>query len=107
MAGVLALVGVLISGIAGASVPNDGVYTGCYATENGLLRIVDPAENCRANENRITWNAQGEAGPRGSARAYGEITLKGSPIGDVTSTFLRSTIPRRVSTAYMSIRAST
>lgn len=66
VAGGLALGVALAVGIAGASIPQDGVFTGCYLKSGGTLRVIDPSvTNCRSTETKITWNQQGQPGPQG------------------------------------------
>jgi hypothetical protein len=58
--------------IAVAAIPGPGgVITGCYASSNGALRVIDSAASCAAGEQRITWNQKGPTGPRGPTGANG------------------------------------
>ena len=61
----LALVAVVIGGIAWAAIPQNGVYTGCFHKSNGNLRVIDASETCKPNEKRITWNQEGQPGQQG------------------------------------------
>jgi len=61
MLGALALVA---GGIAWASIPEGGVYTGCYK-KDGNLRVIDASKDCKKDETRITWNQQGPQGIQG------------------------------------------
>ena len=65
----LALVAVVIGGIAWAAIPQNGVYTGCFHKSNGNLRVIDASETCKPNEKRITWNQEGQKGEPGSGVA--------------------------------------
>jgi hypothetical protein len=67
--GVLGLALGLVVGVAGASIPENGVYTGCYLKSRGALRVIDPSQKCRATETRITWNEEGQPGPPGESAA--------------------------------------
>jgi hypothetical protein len=70
--GALAIVGLTLGGIAYASIPDSGdVIHGCYQTNKGDLRVIDNASaQCRNNESRLDWNAQGPPGPAGSSHAF-------------------------------------
>jgi hypothetical protein len=59
----LAVVGAAYAGIAALTAT--GVITACKAEATGLVRIVDDASQCRANEVEITWNSEGPPGPPG------------------------------------------
>lgn len=72
MAGGLALGVALAVGIAGASIPQDGVYTGCYMKSGGTLRVIDPSQKCKTSETRIWWNQQGTQGPQGPQGTQGQ-----------------------------------
>ena len=62
VAGGFVLAIALVVGIARASIPQDGVYTGCYLKSGGALRVIDPSQPCKQSETRITWNQQGQPG---------------------------------------------
>src|SRR5580693_980334 len=53
------------SGIAYAasdSIPSSaGVFTACYKTSGGALRLIDPSarQNCATSEKQVTWDATG------------------------------------------------
>lgn len=42
-----------------------GLIHGCYATNNGALRVVESPSECKANELAIRWNQTGPTGPQG------------------------------------------
>ena len=46
------------SGIVGA----DGTINGCYAKQNGQLRVVPPGAECRPSEEPLQWSQQGPQG---------------------------------------------
>lgn len=69
--GVLALAAV-IAGIGWATIPQDGVYTGCYRKPGGAFRIVDASQPCKKGEVRITWNEAGPQGLQGEQGPQGE-----------------------------------
>ena len=65
-----------LGGVAYAAIPSEsGVFTGCYATTNGVvlnvphskgdLRVVEPNEACRSHEKKVTWNREGQPGMDG------------------------------------------
>ncbi len=93
---VLGAAGAVVVGAVGvsaayASIPDQGVYTGCYNVRTGALRVVDPAkQQCNTtSEKQITWNQQGPPGPPGETGAAGPAGAdalaqvsyaKGSPV---------------------------
>lgn len=57
-----------------AAIPDaDGLFTGCYATKTGTLRVIDTArvQSCKSGEVKITWNQAGQQGPAGPAGPQG------------------------------------
>jgi hypothetical protein len=49
-----------------ASVGSGGVIQACYKTQNGQLRVIDPATQvCLPSETLISWNQTGPVGPQG------------------------------------------
>lgn len=56
----------LVGGVAIAQTSSTGVITACVG-QNGNLRLVDDASECRGQETVITWNQQGPEGPQGPA----------------------------------------
>jgi hypothetical protein len=65
--------------VAFASIPDSsGVIHGCYKTENGQLRVIDPAtQQCLPSETAISWNATGPQGIQGATGAQGPQGLQG------------------------------
>jgi len=61
----LALVAVVVGGIAWAAIPQNGVYPGCFMKSGGTLRIIDAAQKCKSSETRIIWNQKGQPGQQG------------------------------------------
>lgn len=43
------------------------ILEACVNKGNGMMRLVDAATNCHANETRVDWNETGPAGPAGPA----------------------------------------
>jgi hypothetical protein len=96
---VLALGAVAIVAITGgvtyavAQIGGGGVINGCYKSQNGQLRVIDPAtDSCNPSETAISWSqtgpqgAKGEKGdegdpgpqgPAGSARAWAFVNGSG------------------------------
>jgi hypothetical protein len=76
----------LAGGIAYAAIPDaNGVVHGCYANENGHLRVIDPStgDACKSNESALDWNQtgpQGPPGPQGPKGDKGDTGPQG-PIG--------------------------
>ncbi len=49
-----------------------GVIDACYKTNNGQLRVIDPAtDKCLPSETALSWNQTGSAGPSGATGATG------------------------------------
>ncbi len=49
-----------------ADIGSGGVINGCYKSQNGQLRLIDPAtDSCSPSETPITWNQTGPQGPPG------------------------------------------
>jgi hypothetical protein len=68
----LAITAVAIVAIAGsvtyavAEIGGGGVIHGCYKSQNGQLRLIDPAtDSCRPSETPISWSQTGPQGPPG------------------------------------------
>lgn len=85
--GLVALAGVwlplVVSGAALASIPSStGLITGCYATKDGALRLIDTAagQSCVNKELQITWNQTGPVGAQGPQGAPGPQGPQG-PVG--------------------------
>ena len=53
-------------GIGYAAIPDSsGVLHGCYQKQNGNLRVVNSANDCRRSELAIQWNQRGPQGVPG------------------------------------------
>lgn len=66
LAGV-ALGALVAGGVAYAVTPaTKGTVQACYASSNGLIRVLEDGQACRANEVAISWNKKGEKGDPGS-----------------------------------------
>ena len=71
----LAITAVAVVAIAGgvtyavADIGGGGVINGCYKSQNGQLRLIDPAtDSCHPSETAISWNQTGPGGPRRQGR---------------------------------------
>ena len=71
----LAITAVAVMAIAGgvtyavADVGDGGVINGCYKSQNGQLRLIDPAtDSCHPSETSISWGQTGTQGPRAEGR---------------------------------------
>jgi lamin tail-like protein/collagen triple helix repeat protein len=74
----LALVaGVALAAQPSARRPSNAVINACVKKGSGQVRVVRPGAGCRKNESRLSWNAQGPAGPRGPAGATGAAGATG------------------------------
>jgi collagen triple helix repeat protein len=90
--GALAVAAVVVVAIAGgvtyavANVGGGGVINGCYKTQNGQLRVIDPAtDHCLPSETAISWNQTGTQGPPGPTGPAGPTGPQGSK-GDTGAT---------------------
>jgi hypothetical protein len=68
----LAVAALAVVAIAGgvtyavAEIGGGGVINGCYKSQNGQLRLIDPAtDNCLSSETAISWGQTGTQGPKG------------------------------------------
>jgi hypothetical protein len=73
---------VVASGVAFGGIPaSNGAIQGCYRTAGGAnqgeLRVVNAAADCRNNETSISFNQRGVAGATGPAGAIGATGPKG------------------------------
>jgi hypothetical protein len=75
----LAVTGAAMLAIAGAvtyafaDIGGGGVINGCYKTQNGQLRVIDPAsDHCLPSETAISWNQTGTQGPPGPQGPKGD-----------------------------------
>lgn len=70
----------VLTGAAVAVIPAaTGVITGCYATKDGALRLIDGeiGQPCGNKEQKITWNQTGPAGPQGAQGPQGAAGPQG------------------------------
>ena len=84
----LAITAVAVVAIAGgvtyavADIGGGGVINGCYKTQNGQLRLIDPAsDSCHPSETAISWSQTGPQGPKGDKGDPGPAGPQG-PKGD-------------------------
>lgn len=82
--GALAVSAVALVAIAGAvtyavaGIGDGGVINGCFKTQNGQLRVIDPASaSCLPSETAISWNQTGPTGSRGPTGAPGPMGQRG------------------------------
>jgi hypothetical protein len=76
---VVAVTAVAIVAIAGgvtyavAQIGGGGVINGCYKSQNGQLRVIDPAtDSCHPSETAISWSQTGPQGPKGDKGDKGD-----------------------------------
>jgi Collagen triple helix repeat (20 copies) len=91
----VAVAAVVLVAIAGgityavADIGGGGVINGCYKSQNGQLRLIDPAkDNCLPSEKSISWSQtgpQGPPGPTGPTGPQGPTGAQG-PKGDTGPT---------------------
>ena len=84
----MALIAVAVVAIAGgvtyavADIGGGGVINGCYKSQNGQLRLIDPAaDSCHPSETAISWSQTGPQGPKGDKGDPGPAGPQG-PKGD-------------------------
>src|SRR5512132_1576641 len=82
----LAVIAVAVVAIAGgvtyavAEIGSGGVINGCYKSQNGQLRLIDPAsDNCLPSETAISWGQTGTQGPPGPPGPKGDKGDPGQP----------------------------
>src|SRR5215204_6645746 len=76
----LAITAVAVVAIAGgvtyavADIGGGGVINGCYKSQNGQLRLIDPAtDSCLPSETAISWGQTGTQGPPGASGRSGQV----------------------------------
>ena len=69
---VVAVTAAVVVAVAGgvtyavAEIGGGGVINGCYKSQNGQLRLIDPAsDSCHPSETAISWSQTGPQGPKG------------------------------------------
>jgi hypothetical protein len=82
----LAITAVVVVAIAGgvtyavADIGGGGVINGCYKSQNGQLRLIDPAsDSCLPSETSISWGQTGTQGPPGPKGDKGDKGDPGQP----------------------------
>jgi hypothetical protein len=87
----IALIGALTAltvgvGFAIASIPDaSGVLHACYQENQGQLRLVEAASNCRPSEKATSWSQTGPPGPPGPPGTPGLSFLAGSSGGQLST----------------------
>jgi hypothetical protein len=78
LAGIGIALAVIAGGAAYATIPSNGVISGCYTKSGGTLRVIDPSTgSCSSKETSVNWNVQGAAGPQGPAGPAGAQGVQG------------------------------
>jgi hypothetical protein len=63
-----------------ADIGGGGVINGCYKSQNGQLRLIDPAtDSCHPSETAISWGQTGTQGPPGPKGDKGDKGDPGQP----------------------------
>jgi Collagen triple helix repeat (20 copies) len=82
----LAITAVAVVAVAGgvtyavAQIGSGGVINGCYKSQNGQLRVIDPAtDSCLPSETPISWSQTGPQGPAGPPGPAGPAGPQGPP----------------------------
>jgi hypothetical protein len=88
----LAISAVAVVAIAGgasyavAEIGGGGVLNGCYKSENGQLRLIDPAtDSCHPSETAISWSQTGPQGPKGDKGDKGDPGASGASVNGITA----------------------
>ena len=68
------LAGLVVGGIAVAQQEEPETIQACKKV-NGLLRVVDTADDCRRSETPLEWNVEGPPSPAGPAVLYAAATV--------------------------------
>jgi len=80
----VAIAGAITFAVAG--VGDGGVINGCYKSQNGQLRVIDPAtDHCLPSETPISWSQTGPTGSQGPTGPAGPTGSQG-PTGDTGPT---------------------
>ena len=80
----LAITAVAVVAIAGgvtyavAEIGGGGVINGCYKSQNGQLRLIDPTDSCHPSETAISWSQTGPQGPKGDKGDKGDPGASGA-----------------------------
>jgi hypothetical protein len=81
---VIAAVAVAVAGgvtYAVADIGSGGVINGCYKSQNGQLRLIDPAtDSCLPSETAISWGQTGTQGPKGDKGDKGDPGPGATPL---------------------------
>ena len=90
----LAITAVAVVAIAGgvtyavADIGDGGVINGCYKSQNGQLRLIDPAtDSCHPSETAISWGQTGPQGPKGDKGDKGDQGAQGPAGAPATNLF--------------------
>lgn len=82
----VAVTAVVLVAIAGgvtyavADIGGGGVINACYKSQNGQLRLIDPAtDHCLPSETAISWGQTGTQGPTGPQGSKGDKGDPGQP----------------------------
>jgi hypothetical protein len=63
-----------------------GVINGCYKSQNGQLRLIDPAtDSCLPSETPLSWSQTGQQGPMGDKGDKGDPGPPGPPGAPATN----------------------
>lgn len=76
----------------------DTVYTACVNTYSGTIKMIDANQRCSRNQERITWNRSGPAGPAG-------LTWRG--VWDSTATYTSADAVAHAGSSYIALEAAT
>jgi hypothetical protein len=91
---VTAVVAVAIAGgvtYAVADIGSGAVINGCYKSQNGQLRLIDPStDSCHPSETPISWSQTGPAGQKGDKGDPGPPGPQGPPGPTDLSKFSRA-----------------
>jgi hypothetical protein len=75
----------VVGGVAYATISSSAVLNACAQKNNGQLRLVSSASDCRPSEYAVAWNQEGPQGPQGLPGQDGEDGEDGQAGQDATS----------------------
>ena len=77
-AAAIATAALAFGGVADATIPSNGVISGCYTKSGGNLRVIDATTgSCSSKETSLNWNVAGQQGPAGPAGPAGATGATG------------------------------
>jgi hypothetical protein len=78
-AAILIITFAVVAAVAFGSISGGGTINGCYANNNGALRVIDTSAGgaCKTSETALSWQQQGIPGPAGPTGTTGAAGATG------------------------------